>query len=85
MVASQLMYHAGSLLPGLNMFGSTRPKPISVPDLVCQHLDGQARVSALMYKDSAHGNKIGGALAMMKDLQAQRRRAILEGCPLPRI
>mmetsp|Transcript_35157 Transcript_35157/g.109889 ORF Transcript_35157/g.109889 Transcript_35157/m.109889 type:complete len:82 (+) Transcript_35157:362-607(+) len=56
------------------MFGSTRPKPISVPDLVCQHLDGQARVSALMYKDSAHGNKIGGALAMMKDLQAQRRR-----------
>lgn len=32
------MYHAGMLLPGLNMM--PQPKRITVPDLVCSNLSG---------------------------------------------
>ena len=66
------------------MMGSTHPKPVTVPDLVCQNLDSSARVATLMYKDSAKGgSRAGGALALMKTMQLNQARAAKLGCGVP--
>jgi hypothetical protein len=78
------MYHAASLLPGLAFSGMLRPKPVTVPDLVCAHMNSQARVAQLMYKDSTGMARAQGALGMMKAVQLQRARAATMGCGLPK-
>jgi hypothetical protein len=78
------MYHAASLLPGLAMAGLLRPKPVTVPDLVCDHLSSQGRVAQLMYKDSTGMARAQGALGMMKSLQLERAKAARLGCKLPK-
>mmetsp|Transcript_17289 Transcript_17289/g.26745 ORF Transcript_17289/g.26745 Transcript_17289/m.26745 type:complete len:85 (-) Transcript_17289:118-372(-) len=82
MVASGLLYHAGSLLPGLNML--PQPKKITVPDLVCSNLGRQANVAKLIYADSHGSAKVGGAEEMMKAMQSARLKAARLGCAVPK-
>lgn len=78
------MYGAASLLPGLAFSGMLKPKPITVPDLVCDHIASQGRVAQLTYKDSTGMAKAQGALGMMKAVQLERARAGRMGCGLPK-
>ena len=67
------------------MMGATHPKPVTAPDLICENLNGSARVATLMFKDSAKGgSRAGGALALMKTMKLNAARAAKMGCPLPK-
>jgi len=66
------------------MMGSMHPKRVTAPDLICDNLNGSARVATLMFKDSAKGSHAGGALALMKTMKANAARAAMMGCPLVR-
>ena len=70
---------------GLAMAGRDRPSLVTVPNLLCSNLNGQARVATLMFRDSAHGgSKAEGALALMKSIARQRQKAAQMGCPVPK-
>ena len=65
------------------MMGTMKPKPVTAPDLICDNINGSARVATLMFKDSAHGgSRAGGALALMKTMKANAAKAKAMGCPL---
>lgn len=66
------------------MAGMLKPKPVTVPDLVCGHIDSQARVAQLMYKDSTGMARAQGALGMMKAVQLARAKAAAMGCKVPK-
>jgi hypothetical protein len=69
----------------LNMMGALKPKPITAPDLICDNLNGSARVATLMFKDSAHGgSRAQGALALMQTMRKNQARAAAMGCAIPK-
>eukprot|EP00281_Chroomonas_sp_CCMP1168_P030159 CAMPEP_0206246854 /NCGR_PEP_ID=MMETSP0047_2-20121206/19492_1 /ASSEMBLY_ACC=CAM_ASM_000192 /TAXON_ID=195065 /ORGANISM="Chroomonas mesostigmatica_cf, Strain CCMP1168" /LENGTH=61 /DNA_ID=CAMNT_0053672327 /DNA_START=42 /DNA_END=227 /DNA_ORIENTATION=- len=58
-----------------------KPKPVTVPDLVCSNLAGQARVSHLIYNDTmSAGSKAQAALSLMRSMQQQKKKAGALGC-----
>jgi hypothetical protein len=69
----------------LNFMGALKPKPITVPNLICDNLDGSARVATLMFKDSKNtSDRAQGALAMMQSLRKNQARAAAMGCAVPK-
>ncbi len=51
------------------------------PGFVCS----SARVATLMYRDSGHGgSQAEGAMALMKSIARQQKKAAAMGCPVPK-